>query len=119
MGCHFLLQGIFLTQGLNLGLPHCRQTLYHLSPQGSPFTFHFSFTFDLCLLLQIDPFNNPHPRLSTFLVVRSVLIAAGVLCLLGLLREQNWQNGCVYSNPPRTHTSVSVSVSLLKAMRFP
>ena len=35
-GCHFLLQGIFLTQGLNSGLPHCRQTLYHLSPQGSP-----------------------------------------------------------------------------------
>ena len=34
--CHFLLQGIFPTQGLNLGLPHCRQTLYHLSHQGSP-----------------------------------------------------------------------------------
>ena len=33
-GCHFLLQGIFPTQGLNLGLPHCRQTLYHLSYQG-------------------------------------------------------------------------------------
>ena len=32
----FLLQGIFLTQGLNPGLPHCRQTLYHLSHQGSP-----------------------------------------------------------------------------------
>ena len=31
----FLLQGIFLTQGLNLGLLHCRQTLYHLSHQGS------------------------------------------------------------------------------------
>ena len=30
MGCHFLLQGIFPTQGSNLGLPHCRQTLYHL-----------------------------------------------------------------------------------------
>ena len=29
MGCHFLLQGIFLTQGLNPGLPHCRQFLYH------------------------------------------------------------------------------------------
>ena len=29
--CHFLLQGIFLTQGLNLGLLcllHCRQILY-------------------------------------------------------------------------------------------
>ena len=29
-------KGIFPTQGLNLGLPHCRQTLYHLSRQGSP-----------------------------------------------------------------------------------
>ena len=28
--------GIFLTQGLNPGLPHCRQTLYPLSHQGSP-----------------------------------------------------------------------------------
>ena len=31
MGCHFLLQGIFPTQGSNPGLPHCRQTLYLLS----------------------------------------------------------------------------------------
>ena len=28
MGCHFLLQGIFATQGLNPGLLHCRQMLY-------------------------------------------------------------------------------------------
>ena len=34
-GCHFLLQGIFPTQGSNLGLLNCRQTLYHLSYQGS------------------------------------------------------------------------------------
>ena len=27
VGCHFLLQGIFPTQGSNPGLPHCRQTL--------------------------------------------------------------------------------------------
>ena len=27
VGCHFLLQGFFLTQGSNLGLLHCRQTL--------------------------------------------------------------------------------------------
>ena len=33
---HFLLQMIFLTQGLNQDLPHCRQMLYHLSHQGSP-----------------------------------------------------------------------------------
>ncbi|KAB0361994.1 hypothetical protein FD754_006150, partial [Muntiacus muntjak] len=31
VGCHFLLQEIFLTQGLNPGLPHSRQTLYRLS----------------------------------------------------------------------------------------
>ena len=35
VGCHFLLQGIFPTQGSNPGLSHCRQTLYHLSHQGS------------------------------------------------------------------------------------
>ena len=35
VGCHFLLQRIFLTQGSNLGLAHCRQTLYCLSHQGS------------------------------------------------------------------------------------
>ena len=33
VGCHFLLQGIFPTQGLNPGLLHCRQKLYHLSHQ--------------------------------------------------------------------------------------
>ena len=35
VGCHFLLQGIFLTQGLSPRLPHCRKMLYHLSHQGS------------------------------------------------------------------------------------
>ena len=32
VGCHFLLQGIFLTQGFNLGLLQCRHILYCLSP---------------------------------------------------------------------------------------
>ena len=32
---HSLLQGIFPTQGLNLGLLHCRWILYHLSHQES------------------------------------------------------------------------------------
>ena len=31
-----LLQGIFLTQESNQGLPHCRWILYQLSYQGSP-----------------------------------------------------------------------------------
>ena len=33
---NFLLQGIFQTQGLSLGLLHCRRVLYPLSHQGSP-----------------------------------------------------------------------------------
>ena len=36
MGSHSLLQGIFLTQGWNPGLLHCRWILYQLSYQGSP-----------------------------------------------------------------------------------
>ena len=36
VGNHFLLQGIFPTQGSKPGLLHCRWLLYHLSHQGSP-----------------------------------------------------------------------------------
>ena len=36
VGSHSLLQGIFPTQGSNLGLLHCWQILYHLSYEGSP-----------------------------------------------------------------------------------
>ena len=39
VGCHFLLQRIFLTQGLNQGCLHCKWILYHLSHQGRPFFF--------------------------------------------------------------------------------
>ena len=38
VGCHFLLQGIFPTQGSNPGLLHCRKTLYCLSHKGSSYT---------------------------------------------------------------------------------
>ena len=36
VGFHFLLQGIFPTQGSNLGVLHWRQILYLLSHKGSP-----------------------------------------------------------------------------------
>ena len=36
VGSHSLLQGIFLIQGANPSLLHCRQILYHSSHQGSP-----------------------------------------------------------------------------------
>ena len=36
VGCHALLQGIFLTQGLNQRLLRCSQMLYPVSHLGSP-----------------------------------------------------------------------------------
>ena len=60
VGCHFLLQGIFLRHRLNPGLPHCRQILYTPNHQGSPENvittqisllsmFFTSFVMDMCL----------------------------------------------------------------------
>ena len=42
VGSLSLLQGIFPTQGLNSGFPHCRQILYCLSHQGSPGVYRYS-----------------------------------------------------------------------------
>ena len=39
VGSLALLQGIFPTQGLNPGVPYCRQILYQLSHKGSPLTY--------------------------------------------------------------------------------
>ena len=49
VGCHFLLQRIFPTQGSNSGLPHCRQMLYCLSYQGTE--LNWTTFLALCLFL--------------------------------------------------------------------
>ena len=41
MGCHFLLQGVFSTQGSNLCLLHCQADSLTLSHQGIPFLLSF------------------------------------------------------------------------------
>ena len=40
VGSYSLVQEIFLTQGSNPGLQHCRQIRYQLSHQGSPSQDH-------------------------------------------------------------------------------
>ena len=71
VGCHALLQGTFLTQGLNPGLPHCRWILYRLSHQGSPIN---------CIAKN----NSTYLRLSPLLV----------LCLLlGRRKDFSCQHG--------------------------
>ena len=56
-GCHVLLQGIFPTQGLNPGLQHCRQILYHLSHQGNK-------TFYIIPLLPSSNKDSPIQKLT-------------------------------------------------------
>ena len=53
MDCRFLLQGIFLIQGLNPNLLCCKQILYHLSHQGSPAARWYSYI-KICVVLQLD-----------------------------------------------------------------
>ena len=55
-GCHAPLQRIFPTQGLNPGLPHCKQILYWLSHQGSPsLRYSWQIKYYCCIL----PTNIP------------------------------------------------------------
>ena len=61
VGCHSRLQGIFPTQGLNLGIQHCRQILYQLSHQESMRRFSI-FTISpfhlTCCRMKIWSFNH-------------------------------------------------------------
>ena len=65
MGSLSLLQGIFLTQGSNPGLPHCRCILYQLSHQGSPIYSRVYASIPICQfisppLIEITVLFNPH-----------------------------------------------------------
>ena len=62
------LQGIFLTQGSNLGVQNCREILYCLSHQGSP-VFHAAAAkllqscLTLCDPIDGSPPGSPIPRI--------------------------------------------------------
>ena len=63
MGSHSFLQGIFLTQGSNLGLPHCKQVLYYLSHQGSPNNVFSSVQFSHSVVSNsLRPHESQHAR---------------------------------------------------------
>ena len=54
-------------QGWNLGLLHCRQSLYCLSPQGSPQMVELEFKFSLAPALKhmLLHLNLPQPTACT------------------------------------------------------
>ena len=55
-GCHALLQGIFLTQGSNRGLLHCRQILLS-EPLRKPYVFIYLYIHSS--IISIHPFIHP------------------------------------------------------------
>ena len=79
MCCHSLLQGIFLTQGWNPGLLHCRQILYHLSHQGSPIEAILYLSFFVShISLSIMPSRyicNPHLPFPAHLPLVGILLS--------------------------------------------
>ena len=141
-GSHSLLQGIFQTQGTNLGLLHCRQILCCLSHRESPMLKYI----DLDLLWEALWF--PHGLSQTFLpgplssifrtvtyhviVVSLLLSCSGYELLLGILSTQhsrvskilwqNWKELCEMSLWGRQNETTSPLVpgpACLEAWKFP
>ena len=69
VGCHSLLQGIFPTQGSNLGLLYCRQIVYYLSPQGSPI-IEKGFLQSLRGRKSVSWWEKSHPNMKRSCVTR-------------------------------------------------
>ena len=79
-GCHFLLQGIFLTQGLN-PVSYRRQTLYRLSHKGIPTGKSVTFTTGTFVGRMVSLlFNMPSRFVITFLSRNSPGKNAGLGC---------------------------------------
>ena len=100
MGCHFLLQRIFGTQGSNSGLAHCRQTLYNLSHKGqnsSCFkTNHIILTHFLCHRCSYSINNVNNINLTKYKMKRNIFVVKSQSRILGVNREvrisliENW-----------------------------
>ena len=84
--CHFLLQGIFPTQGLNPHLPHCRQMLYRLSHQGS-------LSIYVCMYICIVSVQFSHSVMSDSLQPRGLQHARP----LSITNSQSLLNSCPLS----------------------
>ena len=80
VGCLSFLQGIFPTQGLNPGLPHCRRMLYQLSHQGSSPTFFVSALYMLCTQL----FSRVRLFATPWTAARQAPLS------MGLSRQEYW-----------------------------
>ena len=115
VGRHALLQKIFPTQGLNLGLLHCKQILYHLSCRGVPISIY---------PLPLQPLSHPtppggHRAPSQAPHVTQQLLASSLLCTQQCIYL--CQRSSLHSpHPPLPHCvhkpllSVCISIPALK-----
>ena len=86
-GCHFLLPGIFPTQGLNPHLLHCKWILYWLSHQGGPILSILILVSKCCAPL--NKTRTPWKKMDDSRV-RHVYFGAGILC--GLRKKgRDWR----------------------------
>ena len=79
LGYHSLLQGIFLTQRQNLGLPHCRQTLCYLrQPENTQwFSRYLSSQLTQHFVIGVCPIHKrmPFKKFKPF-------VCFGMFCLI-------------------------------------
>ena len=107
VGSYFLLLGIFPTQGLNLGLLHCRQTLYHLRDQGSHYKQAGVGGAYYQLKYSVIYYHCPEDCISVpclltsqiMLVVKHQAASAGVRRNVGRIPESGSSPGGEHSNP--------------------
>ena len=90
---HSLLQGIFPTQGLNPGLPHCRWILYQLGHKGCPVQGccplkgkQWLVTPEVCFTC----FWTLHKQTHTICVLLGLSIAHQDPLFMGFSKEEYW-----------------------------
>ena len=77
LGCYFLLQGIFPTQGLNLCLLHCGR-FFTSEPLEKPLIYYTVTLSDICLILR--PITEG--RRMVFLPYRNILELNSLRCTM-------------------------------------
>ena len=88
--CHFLLQGIFPTQGLNPGLPHYRQTLYHRNLETTLLSLRSLEPYSLGGILEIQDPRTLNDQILEYQKSRSIKSQSHPI--LGFIRTSKFQN---------------------------
>ena len=131
VGCQTPLQAIFPTQGMNLGLLHCRQILYCLSHKGNPWfmAWIYSDLFNsvpkLLLLCMVSQWASYLISNSVIPILYKVkLKLGGRVTSLFSVRLQDWSSNsgpfyCIVLNANEAaKQQVSEQVKQVQRLRF-